>query len=48
MSQTLDRMSTLDAEFLSFGVTADYESAPDLDVFAAGIDRALAELGQGG
>jgi diacylglycerol O-acyltransferase len=30
---------------LSFGITADYESVPDLDVLAAGIGRALAELG---
>jgi diacylglycerol O-acyltransferase len=30
---------------VSFGVTADYESVPDLDVLATGIGRALAELG---
>jgi diacylglycerol O-acyltransferase / wax synthase len=30
---------------VSFGITADYESAPDLDVFTAGIGRGLAELG---
>jgi WS/DGAT/MGAT family acyltransferase len=30
---------------VSFGITADYESVPDLDFFAAGIGRALAELG---
>jgi diacylglycerol O-acyltransferase / wax synthase len=30
---------------VSFGLTADYESVPDLDVLAAGIGRALAELG---
>ena len=30
---------------ISFGLTADYESVPDLDVLAAGIGRALAELG---
>jgi diacylglycerol O-acyltransferase len=30
---------------VSFGVTADYDSAPDLDVFTAGIGRGLAELG---
>jgi diacylglycerol O-acyltransferase / wax synthase len=30
---------------VSFGITADYESVPDLDVLAAGIGRALAELG---
>ena len=29
---------------VSFGVTADYESLPDLDVFAAGIGRGLAQL----
>ena len=33
---------------VSFGVTADYESVPDLDVFAAGIGRGLAQLGQAG
>jgi diacylglycerol O-acyltransferase / wax synthase len=30
---------------VSFGVTADYESLPDLDVFTAGIGRGLAQLG---
>jgi len=30
---------------VSFGITADYESVPDLDVLAAGIGRAVAELG---
>jgi len=30
---------------VSFGVTADYDSSPDLDVFVAGIRRALEELG---
>jgi hypothetical protein len=30
---------------VSFGVTAGYESVPDLDVFATGIGRALAQLG---
>lgn len=29
---------------VSFGVTADYDSAPDLDVFTEGIRRGLAEL----
>ena len=29
---------------VSFGVTADYDSSPDLDVFVAGIRRGLAEL----
>jgi hypothetical protein len=29
-------------------VTADYESVPDLDVFAAGIGRGLAQLSQAG
>jgi hypothetical protein len=29
---------------VSFGVTADYDSAPDLDVFTHGIQRGLAEL----
>jgi diacylglycerol O-acyltransferase / wax synthase len=29
---------------VSFGVTADYDSVPDLDVFVRGIQRALAEL----
>jgi diacylglycerol O-acyltransferase / wax synthase len=33
---------------VSFGVTADYESVPDLDVFAVGIGRGLAQLGQVG
>ena len=36
-------LSYLDS--VSFGVTTDYESVPDLDVLATGIDRALAELG---
>ena len=31
---------------VSFGITADYESAPDLDVFTTGIGRGLAQLGQ--
>jgi WS/DGAT/MGAT family acyltransferase len=30
---------------VSFGITADYESVPDLGVLAAGIGRALAQLG---
>jgi diacylglycerol O-acyltransferase / wax synthase len=30
---------------VSFGVTADYDSTPDLDVFVEGILRSLAELG---
>jgi WS/DGAT C-terminal domain len=30
---------------VSFDVTADYDSVPDLDVFAAGIGHALDELG---
>jgi hypothetical protein len=30
---------------VSFGVTADYESAPDLDVFTTGTGRGLAEPG---
>jgi WS/DGAT C-terminal domain len=29
---------------VSFGVTADYDSSPDLDVFVGGIQRGLAEL----
>ena len=29
---------------VSFGVTADHESAPDLDVFTEGIQCGLAEL----
>jgi diacylglycerol O-acyltransferase / wax synthase len=29
---------------VSFGVTADYDSSPDLDLFVAGIRRGLAEL----
>ncbi len=29
---------------VSFGVTADYDAAPDLDVFTAGIQHALAVL----
>ena len=29
---------------MSFGVTADYDSSPDLDVFVEGIRRSLAEL----
>jgi diacylglycerol O-acyltransferase / wax synthase len=32
---------------VSFGVTADYDSAPDLDTFTEGIRRGLAELGEG-
>jgi hypothetical protein len=32
-------------DHVSFGITADYESVPDLDVLAAGIGRALDELG---
>jgi len=31
---------------VSFGVTADYDSVPDLDVLVQGIQRALAELSQ--
>ena len=30
---------------VSFGVTADHDSSPDLDIFVTGITRALAELG---
>jgi len=30
---------------VSFGVTADYDAAPDLDTFTEGIRRSLAELG---
>jgi hypothetical protein len=30
---------------VSFGVTADYDSAPDLDAFTEGIRRGLVELG---
>jgi hypothetical protein len=30
---------------MSFGVTADYDAAPDLDTFTEGIRRSLAELG---
>jgi hypothetical protein len=37
-----------DVDTVSFGVTADYESVPDLDVFAAGIGRGLAQLDQAG
>ena len=29
---------------VSFGVIADYDSLPDLDVFVEGIRRSLAEL----
>jgi diacylglycerol O-acyltransferase len=29
----------------SFGITADYNSVPDLDVLIGGIGRGLAELG---
>ena len=29
---------------LTFGVTGDYDSAPDLDVLCRGIEQALAEL----
>jgi hypothetical protein len=29
---------------LNFGVTGDYETAPDIDVLAAGIEAGLAEL----
>ena len=29
---------------VAFGVTADYDSSPDLDVFIGGIRRGLAEL----
>jgi len=29
---------------LSFGVTGDYETAPDIGVLAAGIEQGLAEL----
>jgi diacylglycerol O-acyltransferase / wax synthase len=32
---------------VSFGVTADYDSAPDLDTFTEGIRRGLAELSAG-
>ena len=32
---------------VSFGVTADYDSAPDLDAFTEGIRRGLVELGEG-
>ncbi len=30
---------------VSFGVSADYDSTPDIDVLATGIERGLAELG---
>ena len=30
----------------SFGLTADYESAPDLNVLLEGIGRGLAEIGK--
>ena len=30
----------------SFGLTADYDAAPDLNVLLEGIGRGLAELGQ--
>jgi diacylglycerol O-acyltransferase len=29
---------------ISFGVTVDYDAAPDLDVLVGGISRGLAEL----
>ena len=29
---------------LGFGITGDYDSAPDIDVLSAGIETALAEL----
>jgi WS/DGAT C-terminal domain len=29
---------------VSFGVTADHDSLPDLDLFVGGIQRGLAEL----
>jgi hypothetical protein len=29
---------------LTFGVTGDYDTAPDLDVLCEGIERAMAEL----
>jgi hypothetical protein len=29
---------------LSFGVTGDYDRAPDIDVLCRGIERAMAEL----
>jgi diacylglycerol O-acyltransferase len=32
---------------VSFGVTADYDSSPDLDVFIEGIQRGLVELKRG-
>jgi hypothetical protein len=32
------------ADTVSFGVTADYDSLPDLDVFVNGIRRGLTEL----
>jgi diacylglycerol O-acyltransferase / wax synthase len=35
-------LSYVDA--VSFGVTADYDSSPDLGVFTGGIQRGLAEL----
>jgi len=31
---------------VSFGVTVDYDSVPDVDVLVQGIQRALAELSQ--
>jgi len=31
---------------VSFGVTADHDAVPDLDVLVQGIQRALAELSQ--
>jgi diacylglycerol O-acyltransferase len=33
---------------ISFGVTADYSSVPDIDILAEGISRGLAELGPAG
>ena len=29
---------------IGFGITGDYDSAPDIDVLSAGIEAALAEL----
>jgi len=32
---------------LHFGVTGDYDTAPDIDLVCAGIERGIAELGGG-
>jgi diacylglycerol O-acyltransferase / wax synthase len=32
------------ADTFAFGITADYDTAPDIDALAAGIERAVARL----